>query len=568
MIKPRARALTLSLSGELGNPDAGERALGELELPPIEPGAAHPFSLRVTLPEVIADGRYALLVTLAEDPDEARPEDDWADVALRIDGDQACGVDPLEPNGSPFEEMAVSRAAASLEVGRYEELYACVGDDDWYRVQLAPEEALRATITFEHRDGDLDLALYESDQQTLISESRSLQDLEQVEYLRAREETELFLRVFLNSEGAELSSQYDLQIDIGPSEACADDGFEPNGSQEEASLLPDGQHELALCPGDEDWFRFPIPAGNTVSFQLIAGVGAVSMTLFDPTGAPVDESERRVVHEALLNGPYRLRVRPIDAEGPVAYALAVSGVSGVDLAAEQISLSAGEGGPGDELLVRSVIRNFRADSAEEVTLRYRLSLDERPSADDVVLADGLLAEVPGAGQVEATQRIRLPADLPPGPRRLLLEIDPARTLPDIRPGNNLISAPFEVLGQCVDDDPRLNEGPESATPLVNEDGPLVEGEREGVICPYSEDWYQLSAPAGALSVELSSAGARGGDLDLILLIPSLGVELRSEALDGEDTLSAQLPEEAEVLIGVDGFLAEQGGYTLSWESGR
>ena len=52
----------------------------------------------------------------------------------------------------------------------------------------------------------------------------------------------------------------------------------------------------------------------------------------------------------------------------------------------------------------------------------------------------------------------MPSQAVVGAQYLLVEIDPDRLLPDIRPSNNVRTTDFTVLASCVDDDDRNNEG--------------------------------------------------------------------------------------------------------------
>ena len=90
-------------------------------------------------------------------------------------------------------------------------------------------------------------------------------------------------------------------------------------------------------------------------------------------------------------------------------------------------------------------------------------------------------------------------------------VDPERTIPDVRLVNNEAAAAFEIQPACVDDDRRANEGPGTATPLVEDGGEL---QIDAVICAFTEDWYELSPMrSGTLNVQLNFAHSNG-DLDL------------------------------------------------------
>jgi len=532
--------------------------LGTLELPSLSPGASLELSGRVTLPEELADGLYYVLIEL-EGVEASQEGWTWAVTPIRVSASDACTSDMFEPNGSPFELEGVSLSAYELSPGSYEALYACQGDDDWYRVRVEEGEALSASISFNRLEGDLDLALYAPDGTSLIDQSRTLQGTESVELFRASEAGDYLLRVYLNpTDELNASTEYQLNVEVGPSGSCGDDGFEPNASPEEAAPLPDGTHTLTVCPGGEDWFRFNIPAGNTVSFQVDAGIGDVELALFDPDDLIVEVNQRRVTFTAALTGPHLLRVTPTGQDAPAPYTLTVGGVSGVDLSLDNLIITSAQGAPGDQLLGRVTLSNLRGDSAEQVRVRFTLSQDARPTGDDLLLGEQVVPVINGASSLEVSQRLTIPEAALTGAQTLIAEVDPLRALPDIRTGNNVARTPFEVIGVCQDDDDRENEGPASATELLTSSGSV-----DAVICAYTEDWYALDAEAGALLINLS-AQAGAGDLDLSVYGADGALLGASADVGLPSPLSLTLDAPERVLIQVDGFLDARGVYSLSW----
>lgn len=65
------------------------------------------------------------------------------------------------------------------------------------------------------------------------------------------------------------------------------DGMEPNDSMAEAAHLSEGFHDgLALCEGDEDWFRISVPAGHITQVTLVHNMstGDLDMVAYDNGG--------------------------------------------------------------------------------------------------------------------------------------------------------------------------------------------------------------------------------------------------------------------------------------------
>lgn len=549
-------AVVTGLAADLG--DAVIR--GVIDVPALAPGEAAPLLARVELPPDLADGRYVLGVRIDENDavDESDEGDNIGVTRLRVDDEAACRTDDLEPNASPYEPGAVPLEAL-VGAGMHLDLFACEGDDDWYAVALAPGQRLTAAIERRSGGGDLEMELYGPDGQTLIDESTTLQDREEVELLRAPAAGVWFVRVYVA--GGEQAG-YDLELTIGEAEACPDDDLEPNGERASAALLPDGLHDLRLCPGDTDWYRFAIPAGNTVSWQVSSGGAGVLLRLYDQEGALLAEDDRRIAHLAQYNGTYYIEASVAGA-AEVVYQLRVSGVSGVDLSVDGIDLSRAAAEPGADLRARVRLRNLRGDPADDVLVRFLLSDDDAPSADDAVIGERTIPDLAGAAALDFDQRLTLPDDVGPGAWYVIAVADPEREIADVRPSNDVAVAPIELLAACVDDDRRTNEGPVSAR-VLDPAGGLHEG---GVICPFTEDWYAVfAAAAGTVTVTLEFDGA-AGDLDLIVLDGFDGNALLAEsATEGApEEVTFDIAAPTSLLIGVDGFDDARAPYTLRWE---
>lgn len=543
--------------------------LGEADVSALDPSTFAAVQIQAVLPDGLADGRYFVRVTA--DPEGALEEGSEADneaaAILRIDQAQACRADALEPNSS-------EGGAAVLRAGQASDLNTCDGDDDWYAVDLIEGQRLNIEAAFTHADGDIELELYgpgpaiEGAVCALAppglackDTSNRFQNLEQVELLRAPANGRYFVRAFLNpADQVNVSNTYDLAVSIGDADDCLNDGYQPNGRRDQAALLPDGEaHALVLCPGDEDWFRFPIPAGNVVSFRGGAlNEEAVTFTLFGPDGEQLAEDDSRIVHEAAINGMYTLRITAASADR-VEYTLRVDGVSGVDLAVDQVRLSANRAAPGDALRADVTVSNRRGDTAEDVEVNYLFSLDQNASPNDVVLARGLIPRIEGAEILAVQQRLTLPDDLQLNDGFVIVVLDPNREVADLRPANNLGNAPLTVVAACEDDDPRNNESPATATPLDGIMSPLA----GGVICANTEDWYALPAGAGQVTVELRFQHARG-DLDLSIEAMD-GLLLGESSTEGDvERVSFVLAAPDTVFIRVFGFLDAENTYSLSW----
>lgn len=536
--------------------------VGEVAVPILAGGASSRLRADVVVPEDVADGVYYAVVEI--DPEGAVLEADEANNRgagrLRVDTDEACAPDALEPNVSPLEPGGAAAQAATVAPGIYPELNTCRGDDDWYAVEMEAGERLDASITFAHGDGDLEMALYAPDGATLLDESRSLQNQESVQLLRAQTAGLYLLRIYLAGEALG-SNDYQLDLDVRGADACQDDDLEPNDESAGARILRDGNHDLVLCPGDSDWFRFAIAAGTSVSFAVDPGRAGITLRLIDPEGEVVGEADNRIFHQAERTGQYRLEIRSDDDERRL-YALTVGGVSGIDLTVADLRLAPEAAAPGAEIRATGELLNLRGDAADDVTVRFYLSETAQRGPGAVILGDQVVPRLEGAGVAALRKKLNLPAMLEGGEWFVIAVVDPDTEQPDIRRANNELSAPLTVQAACVDDDARENEGPLTATDLTDEASPL----EAAVICAFTEDWYALPvAASGPVDVALTFEHA-AGDLDLRVYAAD-GVTLLGESASEDDDEAVQViigEAPTTILIRVDGFFDAENRYDLSW----
>jgi hypothetical protein len=74
-----------------------------------------------------------------------------------------------------------------------------------------------------------------------------------------------------------------------PAETCSD-AHEPNDRQDDATALAGGeQGDLAICPGDSDWFA--IEAGGVVRIEFAHASGDLDLAAFDAGGAQIAASQ-------------------------------------------------------------------------------------------------------------------------------------------------------------------------------------------------------------------------------------------------------------------------------------
>ena len=90
--------------------------------------------------------------------------------------------------------------ASDMASGDHQNLTACIGDDDWYAIQVLASVFLRPSP--EQNLGDLELTLYEPDGQTIVATSTSILGTDTVEIPRAERAGAYLLRGIHAARGA------------------------------------------------------------------------------------------------------------------------------------------------------------------------------------------------------------------------------------------------------------------------------------------------------------------------------------------------------------------------------
>jgi hypothetical protein len=231
----------------------------------------------------------------------------------------ACTNDTLEPSSAAHP---VPLPGNVLRGGMI-----CIGDEDWYTVQVAPGETLIASLVFTHEDGDLALELLRPDG-TSAAVSDGVLDSESAA-ARALVGGLWLVRIFTNVPGTD--NAYDLTVSRLPY-TCPDDAYEDNDSQAQAWTLTSGQGaEGLICIGDDDWYGVALQACDTLTVEMhypYAADADLQLALHAPGGTVARTSRsatdfERIIYRAPAAGVYGVRVYPeVGAES--SYSLAVS----------------------------------------------------------------------------------------------------------------------------------------------------------------------------------------------------------------------------------------------------
>lgn len=240
-----------------------------------------------------------------------------ATYALRVDRrlldtEPDC-VDDFDPN----EE---AQRAQEIRAGVYPNLSLCPQEDqeDWFAILLERRQRVTARALFSQADADLDMRLWRPGAQSVLSQSQSQTDNEEVSG-EAQEDGLHLIQVSWRGGGP---TSYNLAVTTeapqpGP---CEDLYEENNGPSQAPSLLPGFYDSLTLCgdAGDvEDWFRLGnLREGQTVRAHITfrSEASDIDMQLLGMDGMrQLDSSvgvgsQEEVEAEINASGTYFLRI--------------------------------------------------------------------------------------------------------------------------------------------------------------------------------------------------------------------------------------------------------------------
>lgn len=275
-----------------------------------------------------APGVYAARVYLASDLGP-NPGNTYS---LEIQTTMApCPSDVFEPNDT-------DTAARPLTAGTYPNLNVCLGNEDFYAVQLAAGDVITVDLSFSHAEGDIEISL-RGPSGTVLASGATSTDNERITWTAATSGTYV-IRVWLYADaGSVPGNTYSMQIAITspPPPMCVPDRFEPNDTAPAAtSLSPGSQPNLTAC-GDDDWYAYNLRLGDqlTVNLTFSHAEGDVDVLLQNPAGVEVARASSASDNETLTHtvanaGVHRLRVylfRDTGTQPGNGYAMNVSAVA-------------------------------------------------------------------------------------------------------------------------------------------------------------------------------------------------------------------------------------------------
>jgi Cys-rich repeat protein len=231
-------------------------------------------------------------------------------------------VDPCTTD-DPFENNDVPRDATPLVLPAFGQaieftgLTVCGADYDWYQVEAPSGARVEFSIHFTHANGNLQLEAYLDPALPPVATSTTTNSVESLVFQPVANTTYLF-RVY-GQAGA--GNVYTLRLGHAAPACLGDDAFEPNDTSAQAVVLdlpapgPDEYPGLVSCLDNQDWYAFPLQAGDTlrVRIDFTHSQGDIEMQLLGPTGASLASSTSSSNYETVevthsTAGLHRVRV--------------------------------------------------------------------------------------------------------------------------------------------------------------------------------------------------------------------------------------------------------------------
>jgi len=440
--------------------DANDALLGSLTLPTVPNSSSVAIDEEIIIPVALSDGEYYIGAIV--DPNATLTETDVMNnttIGRKIVVATEC-YDPLEPNDSFADAYPITGS------GSFSNLISCNSADDYYEICVPDGKKLTVTIDFAHAMGDLDLYLYDNQQQAIDS-SATKTDTEQVAipYVNGQQcYTAYVQKVPVPNQPDE--NLYSLQVDIedvNPALLCSSYA-EPNDAFGTAtSLLAAAEQTQSLdrCPvADTDFYFFDISfPGQSITIRGTktpgAQQGTLRLQLYNPNQTPgINEETAPDQPTASIEnfiapqaGRYWVQVTVSGNARNVTYDLEVEGLSGVDLTAENLAIGPGTYKVGDTLRVGFDLSNIGTDTtqmAPTYQLYFGTGMTPDPANDIPLSPMGYIAsgQLAGNSSTYIFEQENVPAGLTPGTYYLHVVVEDPD---DINLNNNTASIPVQVV---------------------------------------------------------------------------------------------------------------------------
>ncbi|RAL21739.1 hypothetical protein DL240_12880 [Lujinxingia litoralis] len=223
-------------------------------------------------------------------------------VGLCVNRPPSCPEDGLGDNHS--QDQAHALGAEALPFERTDDLFFCRENTagEWFEVQAASGQVIRAVLEYEEGIGNLDLALVQSNGELVVL-SGDPPDVdggqERIEFGVAQGAP-----YFVQVRGAILDANapYSLSIDVGEPEACESDELDPATEAEPRELAAETAYsDLKVCGESADFYTLDLQANQVVRIAASAErrLGGVALDLYDAEGVVVASSRERSDGQAI-----------------------------------------------------------------------------------------------------------------------------------------------------------------------------------------------------------------------------------------------------------------------------
>ena len=473
-----------------------------------------------------------------------------------------CDDDPYEDND---QRWSATPYAGNDIVGQI-----CAADADWYSFDMNAGDSLRAELLFSQSVGDLDMWLYDANDQ-LLESAGTITDNELITF-SATDAGTYYLKVngFNDSE-----SPYHLNVTLTtPTPTCVDDGNEDNDSPETAVALS-GDVDGQICSGDDDYYSVDLSAGQTfvASLGFVNADGDLDMQLINPQGAIVASArtasdDEQLSYAARLAGTFILRIygyrgaeNSYSLSHSVNAELSCPGDDALEPNDDFAHASTALTGTVVGILCTGDDDYYKIDVPEGGLLRAELSFDGDLADLDLYIYAANEDELDSSMSVSSRETVAAYSDTATS---YYVRVHGYQNGEE---GNYALKlgieqSPFYAPGSpkgCPADDGLDNDGLTKSVQMRNGDT------SDGVICGGKMDWYAVSIEEGeVLNANLAFADVVG-DLGLALLDPQGEMVIDQDGASDNENITYTVPAAAAgtYFLAVYGVSDVENWYSLS-----
>jgi hypothetical protein len=229
-------------------------------------------------------------------------------------------ADPVCPG--VYENNDDKANARDIGTGNYSSLLSCDNDEDWYKTLVAAGETISVTVNFQHADGNIGLSLFDDSGSAAPQvDSHTVADSETVTYTSARDQY-VYYRV--DSAFSMAGNSYSMTVSVQENQTCAPDGFEDNDSSGAAApvAVPGLYSRLTSCEDEDDWYEVDLSAGQLfeAALNFDAARAELAVEIYEPgdlsnpvaTGTASGDAGASATYTPTTNGTHYVRVASAD----------------------------------------------------------------------------------------------------------------------------------------------------------------------------------------------------------------------------------------------------------------